>query len=147
MFSSKKDDKSINKGIKQAKLTTLIAHNVHLSGDLEFSDGLRMDGQVTGNVTGRPGEETLLVVSDQGAIRGNVSAYDVIINGCVTGDVTVAHFAELQSNARVLGNIYYQQLRMDIGATIEGKLTKIDPQQGYQPSLPAPEFIRDLAAN
>ncbi|WP_321793411.1 polymer-forming cytoskeletal protein [Caballeronia sp. J97] len=144
MFSSKKDAK----GVKMAKLTTLVAHNVHLSGDLEFSEGLRMDGQVTGNVTGRPGEETLLVVSDQGAIRGNVSAYDVIINGCVTGDVTVAHFVELQSNARVLGNIYYQQLRMDIGATVEGKLTKIDTQSAHVPTLPAPsEYGADLATN
>ncbi|SPB13115.1 hypothetical protein NOV72_00415 [Caballeronia novacaledonica] len=134
MFSSKKD----SNGVKMAKLATLVAHNVHISGDLEFSEGLRMDGQVTGNVNGRPGEETLLVVSDQGAIRGNVSAYDVIINGSVTGDVTVAHFVELQSNARVLGNIYYQKLRMDIGATVEGKLTKFDSQSTSVPTLPAP---------
>ncbi|KND55431.1 Integral membrane protein CcmA involved in cell shape determination [Candidatus Paraburkholderia kirkii] len=143
MFSSKKD----TRGVKQAKLTTLIAHNVHISGDLEFSDGLRMDGQVTGNVTGRAGEETLLVVSDQGAIRGNVSAYDVIINGCVTGGVTVAHFVELQSNARVLGNIYYQQLRMDIGATVEDKLTKLESPHAHQPSLPAPDYATDLATD
>jgi cytoskeletal protein CcmA (bactofilin family) len=144
MFSSKKDPNSV----KLAKLATLVAHNVHISGDLEFSEGLRMDGQVTGNVTGRPGEETLLVVSDQGAIRGNVSAYDVIINGCVTGDVTVAHFVELQSNARVLGNIHYQQLRMDIGATVEGKLTRLDPQSTQVPTLPAPpEYGIDLAAS
>lgn len=142
MFSSKKD-----KGVKPAKLTTLIAHNVHLSGDLEFSEGLRMDGHVTGNVTGRPGEETLLVVSDQGAIRGNVSAHDVIINGCVTGDVTVAHFVELQSNARVLGNIYYQQLRMDIGATVEGKLTRLESPHASLMSLPAPDYKGDLVAN
>lgn len=142
MFSSKKD-----KGVKQAKLTTLTAHNVHLSGDLEFSDGLRMDGQVTGNVTGRSGEETLLVVSDQGAIRGNVSAYDVIIKGCVTGDVTVAHFVELQSNARVLGNIYYQQLRMDIGATVEGKLTRLESPHTPLTSLPAPDYQAGLATN
>jgi len=143
MFSSKKD----TKGGKQAKLTTLIAHNVHLSGDLEFSEGLRLDGQVTGNVSGRNGEQTLLVVSDQGAIRGNVSAYDVIINGCVTGDVTVAHFVELQSNARVEGNIYYQQLRMDVGATVEGKLTKLDSQHGQQASLPAPTYTVKLETN
>ena len=134
MFSSKKDPNSV----KLAKLSTLVAHNVHISGDLEFSEGLRMDGQVTGNVTGRSGEETLLVVSDQGAIRGNVSAYDVIINGCITGDVTVTHFVELQSNARVMGNIFYQKLRMDIGAAVDGKLTKIDPQNGQLPGLPAP---------
>ena len=144
MFSSKKDPNNV----KLAKLATLVAHNVHISGDLEFSEGLRMDGQVTGNVTGRPGEETLLVVSDQGAIRGNVSAYDVIINGCVTGDVTVAHFVELQSNARVLGNIYYQQLRMDIGATVEGKLTKLDSQPTHVATLPAPpEYATEYAAN
>ncbi|SAK53039.1 Polymer-forming cytoskeletal [Caballeronia pedi] len=145
MFSSKK---GTSNGVKMAKLATLVAHNVHISGDLEFSEGLRMDGQVTGNVTGRPGEETLLVVSDQGAIRGNVNAYNVIINGCVTGDVTVAHFVELQSNARVLGNIFYQQLRMDIGATVEGKLTRIDTQSAHIPTLPAPpEYSIDLASN
>ena len=144
MFSSKKDPNNV----KLAKLATLVAHNVHISGDLEFSEGLRMDGQVTGNVTGRPGEETLLVISDQGAIRGNVSAYNVIINGCVTGDVTVAHFVELQSNARVTGNIFYQKLRMDIGATVEGKLTRFDAQPTHVPSLPSPpEYGIDLAAN
>jgi cytoskeletal protein CcmA (bactofilin family) len=38
----------------------------------------------------------------------------------------VEHFVELQSNAHVNGNIYYQQLRMDVGASVEGKLTKRD---------------------
>jgi cytoskeletal protein CcmA (bactofilin family) len=52
-------------GIQQAKLATLVAHDVHIAGDLEFSDGLRMDGHVKGNVTGRAGEQTLLVVSDR----------------------------------------------------------------------------------
>ena len=33
---------------------------------------------------------------------------------------------ELQSNARVTGNIRYQQLRMDVGASVEGKLTRRD---------------------
>ncbi|MFB9128219.1 polymer-forming cytoskeletal protein [Paraburkholderia dipogonis] len=34
------------------------------------------------------------------------------------------HFVELQSNAHVTGNIYYQQLRMDCGASVDGKLTQ-----------------------
>lgn len=140
MFSSKKDPKSV----KSAKLSTLVAQNVHVSGDIEFSEGLRMDGQVTGNVTGRPGDESLLVVSDQGAIHGNVSAYDVIINGRVVGDVTVAHFVELQSNAHVHGNIFYQKLRMDVGATVEGKLTKLDSMQTAPVALPAAEVVPAL---
>ncbi|WP_244817138.1 polymer-forming cytoskeletal protein [Caballeronia sp. Lep1P3] len=140
MFSSKKD----SQGVKPAKLSTLISQSVHISGDLEFSEGLRMDGQVTGNVTGRPGDESLLVVSDQGAIHGNVSAYDVIINGRVIGDVMVAHFVELQANAHVVGNIYYQKLRMDVGATVEGKLTKLESMQSNVVGLPAPEPVPQL---
>jgi cytoskeletal protein CcmA (bactofilin family) len=140
MFSSKKEQQ----GVKQAKLSTLIAHNVHISGDLEFSEGLRMDGQVTGNVTGRPGDESLLVVSDQGAIHGNVSAHDVIINGRIVGDVHVSHFVELQSNAHVHGNIYYQKLRMDVGATVEGKLTRIDAKPATNGMLSAPDTLPAL---
>jgi cytoskeletal protein CcmA (bactofilin family) len=52
-----------------------------------------------------------------------------VINGTITGDVTVEHFVELQSNAHVNGNIYYQQLRMDVGASVEGKLTKRENMQ------------------
>jgi cytoskeletal protein CcmA (bactofilin family) len=140
MFSSKKDPQ----GVKPSKLATLIAHNVHISGNLEFSEGLRMDGQVTGNVTGRPGEDTLLVVSDQGAIHGNVSAHDVIINGRVVGDVHVTHFVELQPNAHVHGNIYYQKLRMDVGATVEGKLTKVESMQSGTPVLMTPDTLPAL---
>jgi hypothetical protein len=48
MFSKKKTP-----GVTQSKLATLIAHDVYLTGDLEFSEGLRMDGHVKGNVTGK----------------------------------------------------------------------------------------------
>jgi cytoskeletal protein CcmA (bactofilin family) len=41
----------------------------------------------------------------------------------------------LQSNAHVTGNIYYQQLRMDCGATVDGKLTRRDAAQAATPLL------------
>ncbi|KND62018.1 Integral membrane protein CcmA involved in cell shape determination [Candidatus Burkholderia verschuerenii] len=141
MFSSSKKE---SQTVKPAKLSTLIAQNVHISGNLEFSEGLRMDGQVTGNVSGRPGDESLLVISDQGAIHGNVSAHDVIINGRVVGNVHVSHFVELQSNAHVHGNIYYQKLRMDVGATVEGKLTKSEAMKAAQSVTPALDYSSSL---
>jgi cytoskeletal protein CcmA (bactofilin family) len=119
MFSKKK-----SAGIRQARLATLIAHDVRVTGDLEFNDGLRLDGHVKGNVSGRPGGQTLLVLSDRGSIDGNVHGYDVVVNGTIVGDVIADHFVELQSNAHVTGNIYYQQLRMDCGASVDGKLTR-----------------------
>ena len=98
-----------------------------ITGDLEFSAGLRMDGHVRGNVTGKAGTQTLLVLSDRGSVEGNVHGYDVVVNGKIVGDVIADHFVELQPNARVTGNIYYQQLRMDCGASVDGKLTRREP--------------------
>lgn len=121
MFSKKK-----TVGIQHTKLATLIAHDVRITGDLEFSEGLRMDGHVKGNVSGKPGTQTLLVLSDRGSIEGNVHGYDVVINGKIVGDVMADHFVELQPNAHVTGNIHYQQLRMDCGASVDGKLTRCD---------------------
>ena len=132
MFNKKKPA-----GIQQTKLATLIAPDVRITGDLQFSDGLRLDGHVHGNVSGEPGSQTLLVLSDRGSIEGNVHGYDVVVNGRIVGDVIADHFVELQSNAHVTGNIDYQQLRMDCGASVDGKLTKRDAAQASRPLLPS----------
>jgi cytoskeletal protein CcmA (bactofilin family) len=129
MFNKKK-----SASIQHAKLATLIAHDVRISGDLEFSEGLRMDGYVKGNVSGKAGTQTLLVLSDRGSIEGNVHGYDVVVNGKIVGDLIADHFVELQSNAHVTGNILYQQLRMDCGASVDGKLTRREP-------APAPTVV------
>ena len=48
------------------------------------------------------------------------------------------HFVELQANAHVVGNIYYQQLQMDCGASVDGKLTKRDPNDAPNLLLDSP---------
>lgn len=132
MFSKKK-----TVGVRRTKLATLIAHDVRIAGDLQFSDGLRLDGHVRGNVSGEPGGQTLLVLSERGSVEGNVHGYDVVVNGTIVGDVIADHFVELQSNAHVTGNIHYQQLRMDCGASVDGKLTRRDASQSAAPMLVA----------
>ena len=120
MFGKKKDS-----FIELTKLSSLVASNVEVTGDLCFVDGLRIDGHVRGNVLNKSGAKSLLVLSDQGCVTGNVRSHDAIINGVIVGDLEVEHFLELQANARVTGNISYRQLRMDCGASVDGKLNKL----------------------
>ncbi|MBN3858627.1 MULTISPECIES: bactofilin family protein [unclassified Paraburkholderia] len=134
MFNKKKPQP----GIQQTKLATLIAEDVRISGNVEFADGLRLDGQITGNISSKPGTQTLFVLSERSVVQGNVHGYDLVVNGRIVGDVIADHFVELQANAHVIGNIYYQQLRMDCGATVDGKLTKRDPAD-------APSLLLDTA--
>ncbi|PTD98167.1 bactofilin family protein [Pseudothauera lacus] len=112
------------KSIEVTKLSSLIADNVEIVGDVVFSGGLRVDGRIEGNVINKEGANGLLVLSDKGSIKGRVKVYDAVVNGAVSGDIEVEHFLELQSNARVSGNITYSQLQLECGATIEGRLER-----------------------
>ena len=115
--------------IRMAPLTTLVADGVEISGDVLFSGGMRIDGRVTGDVIGKKADgenPSLLVLSAQGRIEGTIRCGDAVINGTVIGDLDVEHRLELQSDARVCGTIRYRQLQMDVGASVEGHLVRIE---------------------
>jgi cytoskeletal protein CcmA (bactofilin family) len=123
MFGMRKKQPSI----QLTKLSSLIAEDVVITGDVSFASGLRIDGRVVGNVSANPLDgqaRGLLVLSDKGQIEGSVRCGDAVINGSITGDLDVEHFLELQSSARVSGTIRYQHLKMDVGAAVDGRLTK-----------------------
>lgn len=130
MFASKAKKPAL---IEISKLSSLIAEDVELTGDLQFAAGMRIDGTLKGNVIGKPGEgkrHSLLVLSEKGRVEGSIRCYDAVINGTVVGDLFVEHFLELQANARVTGTIRYQQLQMDVGAAVDGQLNKIGEEAG-----------------
>jgi len=136
--------KNIQAGIQQTQLATLVAQDVRIAGDIEFADGLRLDGQVRGNVTGKTGAKTLLVLSESSAVEGNVHGYDIVANGRIVGDVIAEHFIELKANAHVTGNIHYQQLQMECGATVEGRLNKLEAGGSPDRLLAAPQAVDEV---
>lgn len=117
-----------DQAIDVTRLSSLIDRGVEIVGDLMITDGVRIDGHVQGDVRAKAEARGLLVLSEHGSIQGSVRVYDAVINGTITGDVEVEHFIELQPGARVVGNITYRQLRMECGATVEGRLERLSDQ-------------------
>lgn len=115
--------------IDASRLAGLLAHDTCVRGDVSFAGGLRVDGRVEGNVQGKPDDRALLVLSEKGVIVGTVKVHDAVINGRVEGDLEVEHFLELQAGAKVTGNITYRTMKLDCGATVDGKLVKIGEAQ------------------
>jgi cytoskeletal protein CcmA (bactofilin family) len=111
--------------IDVSRLAGLLAHDTCVRGDVLFAGGLRIDGRVEGNVVGSPEGRGLLVLSEKGVIVGTVKVHDAVINGRVEGDLEVEHFLELQVGARVTGNITYRTMKLDCGATVDGKLVRM----------------------
>jgi cytoskeletal protein CcmA (bactofilin family) len=121
MFWKKKDTP-----VDIGRLSSLLAHDTCVRGDVVFEGGVRIDGRVEGNVLSNPDNPGLLVLSDKGAIVGTVKVHDAVINGRVEGDLEVEHFLELQASARVTGNITYRVLKLECGASVEGKLVRME---------------------
>ncbi len=106
---------------KQPPIKSLIAAESCVEGNLRFSSGLRIDGELIGNVQGTEGVPSLLVVSETATVSGQIRADHVIINGRVVGPVH-AVVLELQPKARVEGDVFYTSLEMHQGAMITGLL-------------------------
>ena len=115
MFS---DDKKQAKG----RIDTLIGRNSRIKGDLAFSGGLHVDGEIHGNVSAEEGSESMLSLSQNGVIRGEVRVPHIVINGMVEGDVHAEKRLELGPAARVTGDVYYSLVEIAVGAAVNGKL-------------------------
>ncbi|MFZ4478468.1 MAG: bactofilin family protein [Rhodoferax sp.] len=107
---------------KQPPIRSLIAEGSEIAGNLSFSDGLRIDGTVVGNVSGRTDKASILVISETASVTGEVLADHIIVNGTVTGPVHARVMLELQPKARIRGDVNYVALEMHQGALIDGQL-------------------------
>jgi len=111
-------------------IDTVIGAQTRLEGDIHFSGGLHIDGVVKGNLDAEPGTETVLTVSEQGRIEGDVRVPNLVLNGAVQGDVYVSERVELASHAKVTGNVYYNLIEMAMGAEVNGNLVhRAEPQR------------------
>lgn len=130
MFGKKKQDSS--------EIATLIGVGTTVTGDLEFSGGLHLDGRIVGDVVGEVGGATELTIGASGVIEGTVTADNVVLNGTVNGDVTGRSRVELGATAHVAGNVAYAVLQMAAGARVNGRLIH-QPDGRQEPASTARE--------
>ena len=117
---------------KPPPIRTLVGEGTVLQGDLNFADGLRIDGEIHGNVAATTAA-SLVVISEKARVCGEVKASHVIINGAVDGPVHSSDLLELQPKARITGNVRYELLEIHQGAAIDGELRPL--KAGEKPAL------------
>lgn len=105
-----------------SRIDTLVGIDTVVTGDIVFSGGLRVDGTIRGNVQGQEGSESTIILSENGRIEGAVDTTKIVLNGAVVGPVRASQFIELQTKARITGDLHYKSLEMHMGAVIDGKL-------------------------
>ena len=118
---------------KQPPIRTLIGEGTQIQGELRFTDGLRIDGEVVGDVIAVGDAPSILVISEKARVTGRVRGGHVIVNGQVNGPIQSNELLELQPQARIVGDVRYEVLEMHQGATIDGELRPLKAEE--KPSL------------
>ncbi|MCA0240347.1 MAG: polymer-forming cytoskeletal protein [Proteobacteria bacterium] len=106
---------------KAPPIRSLVGEGTVVHGQISFAEGLRIDGEVHGDVIATTAA-SLIVISEKARVHGEVKGAHVIINGEVKGPVQASDLLELQPKARLTGNVRYEVLEMHPGALIDGEL-------------------------
>lgn len=98
-----------------------IGEGVKLTGRLDLPGIVHIDGEIDGEVIAKE-----VRVGASGRIKGSVTTALADIHGEIEKDVTVTETLILRSTAKVRGNIVYEIIEIEQGATIEGELKRGD---------------------
>jgi cytoskeletal protein CcmA (bactofilin family) len=110
----------------QKTIDSLIGAGTRIEGNIIFEGGLRIDGVVQGNVVASAESPTMLVISEQARVEGEVRAAHLVVNGTIVGPIYATELIELQPKAKVTGDVHYQALEMHHGAIVQGTLMHED---------------------
>lgn len=117
MFGKKDHSKPLG------RIDSLIGAGARVEGVVYFTGGLRVDGEVRGSIQAVEGaSSSTLVLSEHARIEGAVRVGHLVTNGSVVGPVVVTESLEMQSKARIVGDVEYAAIEMHQGAVIEGCL-------------------------
>ncbi|MFZ5365098.1 MAG: bactofilin family protein [Patescibacteria group bacterium] len=97
---------------------TVIGHSIKIEGDLTSQGNIVVEGQVVGSVK----TDKHLSVGQQAKVDAQVSAGEATVSGEVNGNITVTGKLELAGSARVNGDITVKVLKVEEGASINGKV-------------------------
>lgn len=113
---------------KPLVIASQLEPDVELVGDLSFSGLIQIKGNIYGNIIAPTDSEATILIETSATITGEVRAPYIQIKGKVTGDVFATNRIHIQSGAIIIGNIHYEEIELDQGAHLAGRLISMKEQ-------------------
>ncbi len=103
---------------------TFIEEGCQLAGQLQFQNGVRIDGQIEGEVRARG----TVIVGETGAVDASIFADVVVVLGEVQGDISATTLVALHKGARVRSDITTAGIVVEPGSNFRGSIV-IGPEE------------------
>ena len=104
------------------EIETLIGQGCRIEGKVIFQGGLRIDGQIIGDLEADPAGTGRVILRADGRIEGDVRVSSMVVDGVVLGNLHVSDRVELLARARIIGDISYNSIKMRAGCSVTGQL-------------------------
>ena len=99
------------------EIVSLLGKGAELTGEITFTNGLRVNGSVKGKVK----SDAILEIGSGGKVDAEVSIRKIIINGEFKGIIHAQDRVVIHKNGKVFGDIFSPCLIIEAGAVFEGR--------------------------
>lgn len=110
--------------IASATINTIIGENSKVVGDFDIVGSVKVEGYLKGRLT----TSERLVIGLGGVVLADANVRDAIIGGSFTGTLYAETRVEMESTAKVRGDVRTRQLVIHEGAEYEGSITRGEEQ-------------------
>ncbi len=100
----------------EQKQINIIGAGTNITGDVNCSGDIRIDGGLTGNLN----VQGKVVIGTSGAIKGEVTCKNSEVEGKVEGKISVAELLSLKATSSINGDIKTRRLAIEPGANFTG---------------------------
>ncbi|SMO60712.1 protein CcmA, bactofilin family [Saccharicrinis carchari] len=114
----------------ETKSHNLIGVGTKITGNIETTESIRIDGEVEGNISSKG----KVVVGGKGKIKGEIDCLNAEIEGVLEGKVQIKELLSLKSTSKLYGDIRTNKLTIEPGAVFTGKCAMgLDAKPGVPP--------------
>ena len=99
--------------------TAWLGPSLHVKGDLTGREDLLIDGAIEGMLQLN---EHKLTVGMAAKLKADINAREVVVYGCVQGNVYATGRIEIKKGGSVIGNLRTAQVMIDDGADFKGSI-------------------------
>jgi cytoskeletal protein CcmA (bactofilin family) len=107
---------------KPNRIDSLIGVGTQIEGDIIFTGGLRVEGEIKGNIRLGGDDSGVLMVGAQAVVTGDVHVTHLVVDGTIHGSVHAAQTIEMRPTAKIVGDIHYRTIEIQLGAIIQGQM-------------------------
>jgi cytoskeletal protein CcmA (bactofilin family) len=112
---------------KSEQISGFLDQGTNITGELQFSNTLRIDGNFHGSIT----SGDTLIIGEHAVVHADIKVGEIEIHGQVFGNVEVKRRAEISSTGRLRGDLQTSILIVQAGAVLDGKSHMSTDQQQH----------------